>query len=681
MTRRAIILGLFSAAFICCYTYFNDFIMRQTMFIGNNMPIAVYGMLIIVVLGLNPLLRRINKRFVLTRSELAVVLALALVSCCIPGSNFLRVFTGNLVLPHRYAQTQPGWKRERILDLVPKRMLADVSRDDEAVLGGFVRGLGVGDDHIGFRDVPWSAWSRTFIFWLPMVFSLWVALLALAVVIHRHWKEHMHLPYPIVSFTTSLLPDKDGQQSSVFRNMIFWIGFGIILFIHMNNYAYAWFPKYLIEIPRTFPAFGALARIFPTLVQGGGWWLIARITIYFTVVAIAYFIPNEASFSIGIGPYIYCYATGLLTSYGAASTGWFGGTFGIKRDSMFLAGAYFGMFLMILFTARFYLWHTFKCALNPKADGAHTDATAIWSARTFLGAMVVFVASLFCAGLDLPIAIMFAVSCVATYLVMGRIIAETGLFFMQTWFFPAVVIWALFGAHAVGPQLLLIMFIISSILVFDTREALMPFAVNALKLADDCKVKIGSAAKWCAVALAFGLLVGLPMTLFYQYDNGIDMSDWRNRVPQWAFEDAIRVKQRLDAQGQLGTAGAKTGLARFSVASIHGPGVTAMAIGFALVLVFSWCRLRFKRWPFHPMMFLVCTSYAARCFAFSFLLGWLIKSMVMKYGGANNYEKLKPFFFGVIAAEIIGGFIPIVFSLVYYLVTGEIPQSFRIMPG
>jgi hypothetical protein len=58
----------------------------------------------------------------------------------------------------------------------------------------------------------------------------------------------------------------------------------------------------------------------------------------------------------------------------------------------------------------------------------------------------------------------------------------------------------------------------------------------------------------------------------------------------------------------------------------------------------------------------------------------LIKVAVMKYGGANIYQRLKPLMFGLIAGEMMGGMIPMVVSLVYYLATGDQPKSFWVMP-
>jgi hypothetical protein len=61
VTIRAVILGLLGAAFVCSYTYFNDWVMRQTMFVGNFMPISVYGLLVLFLALVYPLWRRVKR--------------------------------------------------------------------------------------------------------------------------------------------------------------------------------------------------------------------------------------------------------------------------------------------------------------------------------------------------------------------------------------------------------------------------------------------------------------------------------------------------------------------------------------------------------------------------------------------------------------------------------------------
>ncbi len=98
MTLRAVLLGLLGAAFICGVTYFNDAVMHQTQFIGNNMPISVYGLTILLLVVINPFLAWLRPRLALSGREIAVMLALTLAACCIPGSGLMRTFTSSLIM-------------------------------------------------------------------------------------------------------------------------------------------------------------------------------------------------------------------------------------------------------------------------------------------------------------------------------------------------------------------------------------------------------------------------------------------------------------------------------------------------------------------------------------------------------------------------------------------------------
>lgn len=683
MTIRSVILGLLGVAFVSSYTYFNDWVMRQTMFVGNFMPISVYGLLVLFLALVYPLLRRLHRGLAFRPSELAVIMAMVLASCAIPGSNLLRLFTPAMVMPHRYVNTEPGWQKQNIMDLVPDGMLVDVSGNEEEVLSGFTRGLTEASESLPFSAVPWKAWFPTLLFWIPILLSLWLALTSLAVVVHRQWSDHEHLPYPIVTFTKSLFPNQDGSRSAIFSNRSFWVSLGIVLAIHSYNYLNIWFPNVLMGRIPLGVDFTSMAKLSDTFVKGGGENFLSYFTLYFTVIAVAYFLPKEVSLSLGVGPLLWIFVAGTFATYGIGVSGWQGTwPFGLTMDAMMIMGAYFAMLLVLIYTGRHYYANVFKRAVGLGGTGDAVESSAIWGARFFLLGMTFFTAyAAIVAGLDWPIALLFGLGCVAIYLVMGRLLAETGLFFIVTTGTPATLLWAFFGSRALGPEIMFLMFMFCIVLFYDTREALMPFVVNSLKLADDCRVQVGKTAFMIMVGLFVGLGVGLPVTLYYQYSNGVDVSQWNIEQAKRPFNETISIMQRLDAQGQLEGAGAVTGLKRFGQASPHPQGLVAFFSAAGLVLLFSFLRLRYNNWPLHPVMFLVWSTYAGNSFAQSFLIGWLIKTMITKFGGAGIYQKCKPIMFGLIAGEMLGGVIPMIVSLIYYLITGDTPKPFAIMPG
>jgi len=683
VTFRALLLGLFGAAGICGFTYFNDVIMRQTRLVGNNMPIPVYGGLILFLLLINPLLSSIRNKLALSGKELAVILTLTLAACCIPGTRLMRSFTLSVMLPHHYARTEPGWKEQGLIKMVPDRMLADVSKDEGRALDGFVRGLPKrhqGQKHISLFEIPWYAWGRTLSFWVPVILALWIGLIGLSVMIHRQWSDHEQLPYPIAQFASSLLPGRRGTRGDVFFSRLFWIGALAVIAVHLNNYAYEWFPRHLIKIPTMFD-FTRLVEQFPRFARGGGLYrTISSPSFFFTGIALAYFIASDASLSLGIGPYVYTYINGLLIGYGISLRA--GGLHTPKIEYFITFGAFLGVFLVVVYTGRHYYSNTFRRALLlPVREDM--EPQSVWGARVFILGIAVFVANLVVIGLDWQLALLYTSAVVGIFLVMSRVMAETGVFFMSPRLFPGVLLAGILGYKALGPQTLLIMLVLSMVLMMNVNECLMPIMVNSLKLLDVQRVKLGRCAIGCVAAIVVGLAVALPVTLYFQYDRGADLtSGWLSRrVPTSPFSEAIQVQRRLTAQGKLELANSLSGWQRFGQMSPNMSCMIGFAAGLGLVLLCTAGRLRFANWPFHPVMFLVWQSYPGRALAPSFLLGWLIKTAVSKYGGAAGYQSLKPLMFGLIAGDMLGGVVPIIIGFIYYQVTGEIPQSFYITPG
>jgi hypothetical protein len=80
-------------------------------------------------------------------------------------------------------------------------------------------------------------------------------------------------------------------------------------------------------------------------------------------------------------------------------------------------------------------------------------------------------------------------------------------------------------------------------------------------------------------------------------------------------------------------------------------------------------------------MFLVWASWGLQVLCHSFLVGWSIKLLVTRLGGAQTYRNLKPLMVGVIAGDLISGLSFMVIGASYYGLTGLIPKLFRILPG
>jgi hypothetical protein len=305
--------------------------------------------------------------------------------------------------------------------------------------------------------------------------------------------------------------------------------------------------------------------------------------------------------------------------------------------------------------------------------------------RVFLGAFVAFIVQTMLVGLDWFTAIFLASMMVVLFTVVSRITAETGVFFVHPWWEPTTPMVALLGVSAFGPKTIAVMVTISAILAYTTpRATLMPFVTNALRVLDRKSVRLGKSALLCGVALVVGLAVAVPATLYWQYDRASHRADQFSSVavPAYSFEQAITTRTHLEAKGTLRASESASGLGRLLVAKFDGSRIFAFVMGIVLVAACAFARWRLTWWPLHPVLFLVWTSWTAgQAFAASLLVGCLVKFLVVKYGGDNMYQRLKPLMFGLIAGDMLGGLFAIVVGFVYYLATGSPPMSFSVLPG
>jgi hypothetical protein len=293
--------------------------------------------------------------------------------------------------------------------------------------------------------------------------------------------------------------------------------------------------------------------------------------------------------------------------------------------------------------------------------------------RVFLVCTLLFILQLVLVGLDWQLAVLYTGLAYMVHVVVSRMIAETGGFIIGTYVYPCVMIWALCGTAALGPKTLLTMFLVSTVLVSGPGWAPMPFFVQVLKLGDVFRLDLGRLARWGVAIVVLSVLIAVPCNIYWQYDRGAPTVGWPRATAWYSFENMVEVKQKLRAQELLGTAESLRGWDRIAYMTPDTKQVTAFLIALVIALALAIGRLRFPKWPLHPMAFVFLGGWPACFHWFSFMLAWVLKITVTKYGGARLYERLKPLMIGLIAGSMLGSLVPMVVGSVYYFVVGQPP--------
>ncbi len=103
----------------------------------------------------------------------------------------------------------------------------------------------------------------------------------------------------------------------------------------------------------------------------------------------------------------------------------------------------------------------------------------------------------------------------------------------------------------------------------------------------------------------------------------------------------------------------------------HGIRIVFIAIGAGVLGLLLYLRNRFLSFPIHPIGYLLIllsvyyewispydrggekSSWGTSLLWGSALVAWILKSMIVKYGGMNTYKNSKPFFIGLIAGAVL----------------------------
>jgi hypothetical protein len=95
--------------------------------------------------------------------------------------------------------------------------------------------------------------------------------------------------------------------------------------------------------------------------------------------------------------------------------------------------------------------------------------------------------------------------------------------------------------------------------------------------------------------------------------------------------------------------------------------VAAYGVGFGATLLLAWLRTAFLWWPLHPAGYVVGASFSLMRLWLPLFTSWLLKSLILRYGGLKGYRRALPFFMGLVVGEFTAGFIRTLLDLSFGL--------------
>ncbi len=530
----------------------------------------------------------------------------------------------------------------------------------------------------GGGHVPWRLWWPTLWLWGGLALCLGIAALCLAMIVHPQWSRRELLPYPIVRFVQEISRTEPGRAwPTIARHRGFWCAVAVVVGVHVINGLNVWFPQ-VPSISLTLDL-SAMQQLFPNMSRVFGSQAYFTPRIYPAVIAFAFFLSTATSFSLGIAHLMLMILGGALLARSIPiERDYLGGS----KVNMMGFGSFLAMFCIIVFVGRRYYFNVAASMIGFKRDDV-TPAYAPCVAWFMILALAGAVGVLYAGGLPIPLGMALVGLIMLLWLVMSRISAETGLFLVKPAWLPVGVVTALIGFEAMGPTGYIAMALGTIIIVGESREALMPFLTNGLRISEIAGPnEAGRVAPWMAAMIVVSLLVAGVVVLNLQHRRGLSAADQHAtiRLPTLPFHELAKSISNARSEQSFDRAVTASGTDRLALIQIAPDAVGWASLGFVLVMTTAAARLRLPWWPLHPVAFLVWGTWPMFVFSFSFLLGWLVKAAVLRISGSRGFHLVLPVAIGVIFGDILASLIWSIVGAVHYAATGVTPPTYHVFP-
>ena len=647
ITPRAVLLGLLCTAVLGVATPYCDLVVQGTWIACCHLPIGVF-VLLMVLLGINAPLLRFTARLGFARRELFTVYAMMLVGSGIPSFGLTEYLFPTLAGAYYFASPENGWV-DRFFQYLPQWMVpfdvqgAMASAASGGATGGanvypllpswmqpggrevavsFYEGLRVG------QRLPWGAWVVPIITWTAAALVLFGVLICFSTLLRRRWIEHERLVFPLVQVPLEVVTGQSAASPlpPFFRNRLMWLGCAIPLLVHSINGLHFYFPA-VPEIKLAWP----LNQYFTGRIWSNMG--IFMMILHFSVVGFSYLISTELSFSLWFFFLVFIGESALLSFMGLQLHP-LPGYPTPPHGALQMIGAFFMLAGYMAWSGRRHfrdIW--VKAVGGPSAlndeDEPLPFRQAVWG---LLGGVLLLVLWCVAAGVPAGLAVVVLVFFLMFALVLTRLVSEGGLLFVQA-FRPTDVIIAGAGTAILGARSQVVLSLVQKAFMFDLRTFLMPSLMDAYRLAASSGLNARRLLPWLFAAVLTATVSSYVALLLMTYRlGGVRFMGWfMIYSPQ----------QTLTYVNAYLNSPYPTSVGNWAL-MLCGTGTTALL---------SLMRALHAWWPLHPLGYAMGPSWPMIQLWFSIMVGWMLKSLILRYGGFRRFRDAKPFFLGLVVGE------------------------------
>ena len=576
---------------------------------------VIFVLFWLLVIGL--VLRFIHPLLGLSPASFALVYAALMVATVIPTMGFGGYFLPFIAGLVYYATPENNWE-EVLWPHVPDWV---VPRDPELIRPLF-EGLSAGE------SVPWEPWAVPILIWVSFFVAFSCVSLSLVSLVHHQWSREERLVYPL-AVTPALMVDSFREPSQSFlRSKLLWLGFFFAWSYPTVNVLDQLFDLSWVEnfaIPSSSLRFEDLALTY-------------SLNTDLLVVGLSFLISLQVLFSVWFCHILVAFENSMLTYLGVAVSlpGQPHSAGGILMAHQQI-GALIFLVLSSLWLSRKFLLRQWRIVIGREAETGdniiHPRTAAIMGVAGFL----FMAAFLNATGLALVWCFLFLVVALLVFFGTTRLLAQIGFSRLRAAnsippLFTNSLGTATFGARGLSAMGLSLMW------AADIQLFLMGTLAHALKVCEDARLRISARqlVLFFAAALFVSLTTMIVVYLDMGYRNGLihGMGWYYISSPQYCWG--------------------------WVVSSINTPNegeplaAVFACIGGGLAWMLSVATHRLPGWPLHPAGLAIALTNTVSIDWFSVFLAWLIKAVVLRYGGISLFTTVRPFFLGLILGKCVG---------------------------
>lgn len=615
VTFRAIVLGLVLIPANCMWVELSEFMWYS----ACPTTVSLYSNVVFIfclIILCNSLVKKVRVCWALRPPELLVIYIMLAISNSMAGHDMMQVLVPSMSHLHHFGPIERRY--ERIIELVPSWLIVS---DQHALESAYI-----GQESI-YRAANILPWLGPLAWWFAFVMALCAVLWGLNLVFRKQWTENERLAYPIIQVPMLLA----NEAGALVRSRAFWIAFSIAAGIDLLNGLHVLFPL----LPRI-PVVQVLN--LQSLFSNRPWrdmWP-AWVSFYPFIIGLCFFMPLDLAFS--------CWFFFLFWQMQRVLASYFGihGMPGFPFVAEQMVGGYYAIALMALWITRKHLRRLLRLLLGQRVE-RETPWDRLEARLAFLlivgGAAFLYY---FCRRAQMK-PVIIGVFFVMYYLIsiaIARMRAELG---------PPT-----HDLYPIGPHRQLVgvlgapylrtaypndlaMFGLLNFFNRVYRNHPMPQGIEGFRIAERMKMDNFRLLIAMLLAIAVGILSAFWALLWILNKYGAtaqvsSLGEYLSRetwdtVDAW-FNNPVRRQ--------------------------NGPAF-AIGIGLLCALGLAFLRMNLHWWPLHPVGYAISGSWTMTWFWLCVFIAWLVKMVILKYGGAKAYKPAVPFFVGLILGDFAMG--------------------------